>query len=293
MSGLGNNACCTLCPRECRADRTVATGACGAGSEMRIAKIMTHIYEEPPISGTGGSGAIFFSGCNLRCGYCQNAKISRGNRGKIYSAHELVEEMLHLQDGGVHNINLVTAAHFLPQVAKTLLSVKPRLRIPVVYNSSGYEKAEALQMLDGLVDVYLPDFKYIDAIAAKRYSDAADYPDAAIAAIAEMTRQTGEYVERDGLAVRGTIIRHLVLPGLSRDGEKIMRTISEKFPSARVSIMSQYTPDFNVTGDKNLDRKVTSMEYRRVVAAAEKYGLKGYMQYRGSATADYTPDFND
>lgn len=259
---------------------------------MKIAKIMLHRFEEPPISGTRGSGAVFFCGCNLKCGYCQNAEISRGTAdGVIFTSERLAEEMLNLQSKGAHNINLVTAAHYLPQTAQALRQAKPHLKIPVVYNSSGYEKAEALKLLDGLVDIYLPDFKYSDSAAAKRYSSAADYPETAEKAIAEMLRQTGEYREENGITVRGTIIRHLVLPGLSRDGENIMRIIAERFPAARVSVMSQYTPLFNKTGDPALNRKVTSLEYNRVLAAAASLGLKGFMQSRSSATSRYTPEF--
>ena len=283
---------CTLCPRECGADRTKGIGACGAGNDVRISKTMLHFFEEPPISGTRGSGAVFFCGCSLMCGYCQNAPISHGeNRGEKVSLHELAEKILELQNAGTHNINLVTAAHFLPHVVKLLRLVKPLLSVPVVYNSSGYENAEALSLLNGLVDVYLPDFKYISGDAAKKYSKAENYPEVARAAIAEMVRQTGEYREENGIAVRGTIIRHLVLPGLSNDGVKIMKKIAELFPAARVSVMSQYTPSFNKTGEPALDRKVTSFEYNRVVNAAKRLGLEGFMQFRSSASSEFTPDF--
>lgn len=282
---------CTLCPRNCGVDRTRKTGACGEGAQMRIAKIMLHRYEEPPVSGTNGSGAIFFCGCNLRCGYCQNANISHGGTGKIFSVKRLAEAMLSLQQAGAHNINLITAAHFVPQAAESLRLVKPHLRIPVVYNSSGYEKVAALHLLDGLIDVYLPDFKYLDAHVAARYSGAKDYPEVATAAIAEMVRQTGDYTEQNGLLVRGTLIRHLVLPGQSRDGARIVRYIAKLFPAAHVSIMRQYTPDFNKTGDPALDRRVTSLEYKRVTAAATKAGSYGFTQERGAAVCDYTPDF--
>ena len=283
---------CRLCPKECGVDRTAGVGACGAGASITVAKAYLHPYEEPPLSGTAGSGAIFFCGCNLRCGYCQNAAISHSVAGgQTMSTDELLGTMLRLRDEGAHNINLVTAAHFLPQVADALKKARPALGIPVVYNSSGYEKVEALKLLDGLVDIYLPDFKYIDSAAAQKYSLAADYPSVAKAAIAEMVRQTGEYVEFNGLAKRGTIIRHLVLPGLSHDGVKIMEYIGAHFPAARVSIMSQYTPSFNKTGDRTLDRKVTSLEYDRVLNAAREYGLEGFMQDRTSATKIFTPDF--
>ncbi len=285
---------CTLCPRACGADRTRSTGACGEGEALRVAKVMLHFYEEPPISGTQGSGAVFFYGCNLKCGYCQNASISRGaGREGVTDADGLAATMLALQARGAHNINLVTAAHFVPQVAESLQKAKPRLRIPVVYNSSGYETVEALRMLRGLVDIYLPDYKYIDAEAALRYSGAADYPRVAEAAIAEMVRQTAPWREENGLLKSGVLIRHLVLPGRSRDGETIMRHIAAHFGGARVSILRQYTPEFNKTGDPNLDRRITSLEYRRVVEAALAAGLQGYVQDRSSASAAFTPDFSE
>lgn len=259
---------------------------------MRVAKAMLHFFEEPPISGTKGSGAVFFYGCNLRCGYCQNAPISQTpSDGGETSVPQLCATVLDLQEKGAHNINLVTAAHFAPLVADALKKVKPQLKIPVVYNSSGYEKPETLALLEGLVDIYLPDFKYADAAAAKRYSGAEDYPQVAQNAIAEMVRQVGEYREENGLAVKGVLIRHLVLPGLSRDGERIMQTIAQSFPLARVSVMRQYTPAFNKTGDPNLDRTVTSFEYNRVVSAALRLGLQGFMQDANSASTAFTPHF--
>lgn len=283
---------CTICPRRCGVDRTKAKGACGEGSTMRIAKAMLHFFEEPPVSGTRGSGALFFYGCNLGCGYCQNAPISQGGgSGGETSVPQLCEIMLDLQEKGAHNLNLVTAVHFAPLVAEALRLVKPQLKIPVVYNSSGYECPETLALFDGLVDIYLPDFKYADADAAKRYSKAADYPTVCERAIAEMVRQVGEYREEGGLLQKGVLIRHLVLPGLSRDGVRIMETIAQKFPLARVSVMRQYTPDFNKTGDPRLDRPVTSFEYNRVVNAAQSLGLQGFMQDASAVSTKFTPDF--
>ena len=259
---------------------------------MRIAKAMLHFFEEPPVSGTRGSGALFFYGCNLGCGYCQNAPISQGGgSGGETSVPQLCEIMLDLQEKGAHNLNLVTAVHFAPLVAEALRLVKPQLKIPVVYNSSGYECPETLALFDGLVDIYLPDFKYADADAAKRYSKAADYPTVCERAIAEMVRQVGEYREEGGLLQKGVLIRHLVLPGLSRDGVRIMETIAQKFPLARVSVMRQYTPDFNKTGDPRLDRPVTSFEYNRVVNAAQSLGLQGFMQDASAVSTKFTPDF--
>lgn len=291
MNDLFRN--CTLCPRRCGIDRTQRAGVCGEKNKMRIAKAMLHFFEEPPISGTRGSGAVFFCGCNLKCGYCQNAPISHDGAKGVgeTTPEELGKIMLSLQEQGAHNIDLVTATHFAPLAAEALAAVKPRLNIPVVYNSSGYELPETLALFDGLVDVYLPDFKYASAEAAKRYSAAEDYPRIAERAIAEMVRQVGEYREENGLVKSGVIIRHLVLPNHSRDGEEVMRIVAEKFPQARVSVMRQYTPAFNKTGDPCLDRPVTSLEYNRVVNAALDCGLQGFMQSAQSVSTRFTPDF--
>ena len=276
---------CNKCPRGCEIKNGV--GFCGV-SGLKVAKIMKHFYEEPFISGEKGSGAIFFSGCNLRCCYCQNMPISHGGKGEHYSTERLAEEILALQSDGVHNINLVTAAHIKTEVAEVLKAVKPHLNIPVVYNSSGYEGD--LSMLDGLVDVYLPDFKYFDPILAKKYSMAPDYPQVAKSAIAQMVAQVGEVVIEDGLIKRGVVIRHLVLPSARKDSISILDYIKEHFPSSYVSIMSQYTPQFNV-GPKELNRPVTAFEYNSVVNYAADLGLKGFMQDRASATSLYTPSW--
>ena len=249
---------------------------------------MPHYYEEPCISGKNGSGAIFFSGCNLRCCFCQNRPISHGLKGEYYTEERLAAEILSLQESGVHNINLVTPSHIVPWLAGVLREVKPQLNIPVVYNSSGYEGD--ITILDGLVDVYLPDFKYMDSTLAARYSSAPDYPEVAKRAIKEMLRQVGDVVVEDGLIKKGVIIRHLVLPGLRKDSIAIMEYIAQNFPKAYVSIMSQYTPEFNV-GHIELDRKVTSFEYNSVVEAAFELGIKGFMQERCAADTIYAPQF--
>ncbi len=277
-------AICSKCPRQCDLDKGRFCGA----DKLKVALITPHYYEEPVISGSNGSGAVFFSGCNLRCCYCQNMPISRGQKGEYYSEDRLIEEILKLQQSGVHNINLVTATHFIVEVAAVLKKLKPLLHIPVVYNSSGYEGD--LSVLNGLVDVYLPDFKYMDANIAARYSAAPDYPEVAKRAINQMTEQVGEVVIEDGLIKKGVIIRHLVLPGHRNDSIKIMEYIAEHFPTAYVSVMSQYTPEFNI-GPKELGRRVTSFEYNSVVDRAAALGLKGFMQERSSASAIFTPEF--
>ncbi len=277
-------AICNKCPRKCDLDKGRFCGT----EKLKVALIMKHFYEEPCISGKNGSGAIFFSGCNLRCCFCQNMPVSRGQKGEIYSEQRLIDEILKFQDGGVHNINLVTAAHLKDEVAKVLAAVKPRLNIPVVYNSSGYEGD--LSVLDGLVDVYLPDFKYFDSSIAAKYSAAPDYPEVAKRVIKQMIGQVGEVEIKDGLIKKGVIIRHLVLPGHRADSIKIVEYIAENFPSAYVSIMSQYTPEFNV-GPSELNRRVTSFEYNSVVNRAAELNLRGFMQERTSASKVYTPEF--
>ena len=209
---------CTLCPRNCGAERTATTGkgVCGVGLLPRIARAALHMWEEPCISGTRGSGAIFFSGCNLQCAFCQNEVISHGGQGETVSVERLAEIFRELENQGAHNINLVTATHFVPAVIAALDLYRPN--IPIVYNCGGYESIETLRMLEGYVDVYLPDFKYIDSAMAKLLSGAPDYPEVAQAAIAEMRRQTGPAVyDEDGMMLRGTQIRHLVLPGPTGD----------------------------------------------------------------------------
>lgn len=253
-----------------------------------VAKVMKHFFEEPIISGKNGSGAVFFSGCNLRCCFCQNMAISHGKVGKSYSSSELADELMRLSESGVHNINLVTAAHIVPEVARALESIKDKLTVPVVYNSSGYEGD--LSALNGLVDVYLPDFKYFSPNLAARYSRAYDYPEVAKRAIADMYAQVGTPVIEDGLIKRGVVIRHLVLPGCRFDSMAVLDYIADHFPDCLVSIMSQFTPEFN-TGVKELDRRVTSFEYHSVIDHAVKLGLKGYMQDRSSASSAFTPEW--
>lgn len=275
---------CKNCPRGCDTDKGRFCGVSG----IKVAKIMKHFFEEPCISGTNGSGAIFFSGCNLRCCYCQNMPISHGGKGEEFSPQMLYDAILELQKDGVHNINLVTAAPVLPSVAEVLGAVKPHLHIPVVYNSSGYEGD--ISPLNGLVDVYLPDFKYFDGNLAKRYSAAPDYPEVAKKTIAAMCAQTGEAEFEGGLIKRGTIIRHLVLPSHRKDSINVIEYIAQNYPHALVSIMSQYTPQFN-KGGRELDRRVTTFEYNSVVNRAAELRLKGYMQDRSSASSVFTPEF--
>lgn len=285
---------CYACPRECGVDRDEKRGYCGAGNEILIAKTMVHRFEEPPISGTRGSGAIFFGGCNLGCVYCQNAEISVRAAGKPTTAAELEKIIFDLEEKGVHNIDLITAAHFVPSLAHVLEKIKPKLSIPIVYNSGGYEKRETLRLLDGLIDVYLPDYKYRSGELAKKFSFAPDYPEVAEAALDEMTRQQPEFVTDDsGIAKRGVIVRHLVLPAHRDDSIAVMKLLAGRFPTVKLSLMRQYTPEFNRSKYRELNRRVTSFEYKSVVDEAVRLGLDGFTQDASSATAAFTPDFSE
>ena len=286
---------CALCPRACGVNRAAGeTGVCGMPETVYVSRHALHHWEEPPISGSRGSGTLFFTGCNLRCVFCQNRSISREGVGRPVSEGELAEMMLNLQAQGAHNINLVTPTHYTVQLARLLEKIKPRLRIPVVWNSSGYETAEALRMVEGLVDIYLPDFKYYSSDLAKAYSSASDYRERATEAVLEMYRQVGPYRLRDGLAEGGVIVRHLVLPGQRRDSMAVLRHLAAILPAEdiRVSIMRQYTPDFAMDcPHKNLRRRVTEFEYASVLDEAERLGLEGFSQGRDAADKAFTPDF--
>jgi putative pyruvate formate lyase activating enzyme len=287
-----------LCPRECGADRAKgALGFCRAADSVRVARYSLHEWEEPVISGKNGSGTVFFSYCNLRCEFCQNRIISHGGKGEDVSVERLSEIMLELEQMGAENINLVTPTHFVDKIVLSLEALKDKLSIPVVYNSSGYEKAETLKMLEGLVDIYLPDYKYFSDDLARKYSNAPDYRIYAESAIQEMFRQTGEAVVNEkGIMQKGIIVRHLVLPSCRKDSMKVLDRIVSILPKDKifVSIMSQYTPDFAIaagTEFKELRRRLTSFEYSSVLEYADKLGIKGFSQDISSAKTKYTPDF--
>ena len=285
---------CTLCPRNCGVERTAESGAgvCRMGTQPKIARAALHMWEEPCISGTRGSGAVFFSGCGLRCVFCQNEAISQQGEGKIVTPARLAEIFRELEAQGAHNINLVTAVHFVPAVLEALSLYRPN--IPIVYNSSGYESIETLRMLSGVVDIYLPDYKYIDPNMAAMLSGARDYPEVAFAAIAEMIRQTGAPVyDENGMMQRGTLIRHLVLPGLTGDSMKILTRIRDEFPGIPVSLMGQYTPCGRALSIPGMDRKIKKKEYARVLAHMEAIGLDGYRQELGSADGAFIPSFDE
>ena len=293
MTGLLQH--CTLCPRACGADRTKARGLCGANDRVEAARASLHRWEEPPISGENGSGTVFFSHCPLGCVFCQNRQISRRDGyGKVLSPADLSQTFLSLQAQGAHNINLVTGAHYVPQIIEALaLAKRDGLHIPIVYNSSGYENVSTLQMLDGYIDIYLPDYKYYSSYYAARYSHAADYRETAVDAITEMVRQTGvPQFDADGLLTRGTVIRHLMLPGLAGDTAQVLRDIAARFGGrVLVSLMRQYTP-FDMQDWPELDRTITEEEYADACALFEELGLGGFFQQGESVSESFIPAFD-
>ncbi len=285
---------CTLCPRQCGADRTQRAGVCGGRDGILAARASLHLWEEPVLCGTRGAGTVFFSGCPLHCRFCQNAVISETPFGKPLSPARLGEIMLDLQGQGAHCIDLVTAGHFLPWVAEALALVKDDLAIPVVWNSGGYERPEALAMLEGLVDIWLPDFKFFDPETARRYANAPDYPTVAMAALETMLQMGGAPVVEDGLMRRGTIVRHLVLPGHRHESIALLRSLADRFGTDAflLSLMAQYTPMHPDPGCPELERRVTKMEYRSVADTAAELGFSGFTQDKSSADSSYTPDFS-
>ena len=288
---------CQVCPRNCGADRTAGQfGFCRAPYLPKVALVSRHDWEEPPISGTKGSGTVFFSHCNLSCVFCQNHDISQDGFGQEISIERLAEIFLEQQTRGFHNVNLVSAAQFIPQVAKALKLAKEKgLSIPVVYNSNGYESITGLKMLEGLVDIYLPDFKYWNDNLSLEYSRCPHYRETAAAAILEMREQVGpDILDENGIMQKGIILRHLVLPGQYKDSMKILDWIKESLgENTFVSLMSQYTPMYQAKEIKALSRKLTTFEYEKVVDHFFEIGLKnGFMQKRSSATSEYTPAFD-
>lgn len=289
---------CTLCPRQCHADRAAGkTGFCGQTAEITAARAALHFWEEPCISGSCGSGTVFFSGCSLQCIFCQNHNIAMGKAGKAISPERLAEIFLELQDKGAANINLVTAGHFIPQVCLALERSKSHgLSIPIVYNTGSYEEVSSLRLLDGLIDIYLPDLKYFSTELSAQYSHASDYFSKASAAIAEMFRQAGkpEFDPDSGLMKRGVIVRHLVLPGQVKDSKKILRYLHDAYGNdIYVSIMNQYTPMEHMAEIPPLNRRVAPEEYARVLAFADAIGIEqGFIQEGGTAEESFIPEFS-
>lgn len=282
---------CTLCPRRCAAVRTATGGHgfCQLPETMLIARIQPHLWEEPPISGTRGTGAIFFSGCTLRCAYCQNGDISHRNAGRPFTPQHLAQSMRRLADAGMHTISFITATPYVPQILEALNIYRPP--VPLVWNTSGYEAVDTLKMLDGVIDVYLPDLKHRSEAMGRLCAKAPDYFAHASEAIREMVRQTGAPVyDEDGIMRRGTLIRHLILPGLTSESIQLLSWVAENLPGIPVSLMRQYIP-MNGVAIKGLDRPITEREYRRVRDHMLALDLPGYLQEPESASEDFVPLF--
>ena len=283
---------CTLCPRRCHAlrDEHTGRGFCGLPEGMLIARVAPHLWEEPPISGARGTGAVFFSGCTLRCAYCQNADISHRNLGRPMTVPELADSLRRLTDMGMQSISFITATPYVRPILEALSIYRPPL--PLVWNTSGYETVETLRLLEGVIDVYLPDLKHRSEAMGRLCAKAGDYFDVASAAIAEMVRQTAlpQYNE-DGIMTRGTLIRHLILPGLTSESIALLDWIHDSLPAGvPVSLMRQYIPCNNVA-IKGLDRPITPREYRRVRDHMLALGLPGFVQEKAAASADFVPLF--
>ncbi len=285
---------CNLCPRRCGVDRTESAGFCRQSDKIRIARADLHMWEEPCISGKEGSGAVFFSGCTLKCCFCQNYEISQQYKGYEVTERELADIFLELADKGANNINLVSPTQFVPGIISALDVARPKLKIPVVYNCGGYEVPETIDMLKGYVDIYLPDLKYFNDEFARRYSGAARYFDIAIAAIRRMQEQVGKpsYNER-GIMKSGVIVRHLALPTLRHDSEKLLYALRESFSPDDIvlSLMSQYVPMHRACEHKELNRRISTFEYNFVVDLAASLGFEGYSQQRAAADKGYVPQF--
>lgn len=269
---------CTLCPRQCKVDRTSGeSGFCRTGDKAFVSSWNPHYGEEAPLVGSRGSGTIFFTHCNLGCLFCQNWTISHLDEGNIISFNELADIMLTLQNYGCHNINYVTPTHQVPMILRSLgIAIEKGLKVPLVYNCGGYEAIETIKLLDGIIDIYMPDFKYSDSEPAKKYSRAKDYPSVAKAAIKEMHRQVGDLViDNRGVALRGLLVRHLVLPeGLAGTEEVVRFIVEEISPDTYTNIMAQYYPCFKAKEHPPLDRRITNEEFRKAVKAARDAGLK-------------------
>lgn len=284
---------CNICPRQCGVDRNKVTGYCKMPADFKLARAGLHFWEEPPISGKNGSGTVFFSGCNLGCVYCQNYEISHGDTGKIISKERLCEIFDELKEKGAHNINLVNPTHYADAIAEVLKAYKPDL--PVVYNTSGYEKAETLRIFEGLVDIYLPDLKYINPDKSQRYSAAEDYFEFASKALMEMKRQCPENIYDDnGIMQKGMIVRHLILPKNTNQSIEILRWIGENLGTdTAISLMAQYTPCDKTDEYPELQRRITQREYDKVLSFAVDFGFTNiFTQEPDSADIQFIPDFD-
>ncbi len=289
---------CTLCPRDCKVDRTMGQrGYCKTCEELIVARAALHMWEEPCISGDEGSGTVFFSGCSLGCVYCQNYNIANGMAGKQISIERLSDIFMELQQQRANNINLVTPSHYVPQIIEAIDQARGKgLSIPIVYNSSAYEKVDTLQLLEGYVDIYLPDLKYMNPEPARLYSRAEDYFEYASKAINEMVRQVG-YAEFDnrGMMRKGVIVRHLVLPGHLPDSKDIIRYLYDSYgDTIYISIMNQYTPLPRMANDPMMNHKVSAEEYEELIDYAIDIGIEnGFIQEGETASESFIPEFNE
>ena len=285
---------CHLCPKNCGVNRYKKLGFCRSSADLFVSYYSLHMWEEPIISGNHGSGTIFFSNCNLKCIFCQNRKISNDGYGKKISLDRLSNIMLELQEKGAHNINLVTPTHYVPLIKYSINSIKDKLSIPVVYNTSSYENVETIKMMNGIVNIYLADFKYYDNELGKRYSNCDNYRECAINSIDEMYKQVGKFVIKDDLMVSGLIVRVLVLPGHIDDSKKIIKYLYEKYgDNIIISIMNQYTPLFHIEKYENLNRKVNDSEYDEIINYACDIGVKhAFIQEGDTQKESFIPDFD-
>ncbi|MBO5449014.1 MAG: radical SAM protein [Ruminococcus sp.] len=287
---------CSLCPRKCGVNRYKSKGFCGEGSDIRIARAELHHWEEPCISGTNGSGAVFFSGCSLKCCFCQNYEISSEGKGFKVTKEELADVFLSLQEQNAYNINLVNPTHFVPQIISALNIAGNELKIPIVYNCGGYETPETLEILKDNIDIFLPDLKYFDSGISKKYSSAEDYFEKASSAIRKMVEIAGKpKYDDNGMLRSGVIVRHMVLPGCRHDSQKLMEWLVHSFEKDEilVSVMSQYTPVYKAFNYKELSRRTSTFEYNYVCDLVEKSGFDGFFQHRTSAEECFIPDFYD
>lgn len=283
---------CSICPRKCNADRENSVGFCKSPAEFRLARAALHFWEEPCISGENGSGTVFFSGCNLKCVYCQNYEISIENRGIVVDDSRLIEIFKSLIEQGAENINLVNPTHYADRLAN--LFEKWHCPVPVVYNTSGYESTQTLKMLDGIVDIYLTDFKYIRPDKAQKYSNAPDYPEVAKNALSEMKRQVQGYeFDSSGVMQKGVMVRHLVLPQNTNSALRIIDYIAENYSDTYLSIMAQYVPCGSLENHPEINRKITEREYNKVVDYALQTGLENvFIQQTESAEKEFIPPFD-
>lgn len=287
---------CNLCPRNCNVDRNNSLGFCKANNKIKVARCALHYYEEPSISGKQGSGAVFFSNCNLKCCFCQNYNISTKQKGIEISIDRLSEIFIELQEKGANNINLVTPTMYINQIKDAIVKAKNKgLKIPIIYNSSGYEKIESLKLLDGLIDIYMPDFKYYSNSSSFKYSKCKDYVENTKEAIDEMYRQVGKNkFNEDGIMIKGLIVRHLLLPNLEKETKEILKYLYNKYNNnIYISIMNQYTPLENVKNYPEINRKITQEEYNNIINYAIELGIENaYIQEDGTQSDSFIPEFD-